>query len=410
MSLDKQRFDPALWLVVLIVVLVLGLGITLYFSVRTDQVSEVIRSGEDLSLLLVIEKDGRPLATEVLFYNTETRRAALFDIPADLGALIDSQGRVDRIDTLYIDGDWTSYHAEIEQLLDSPIAFQIFLDTQGVERIVDLVEGIETLIIDQGIGSDQDLIAEAREDEALDSDFLLLPSGEVTLDGSQFRAYFEHRYSYEDAEQHSDRLQSLLVDLISALSDHSSFLTHRQVSPFLRSNILHTNLANAGIERLLVELEFIDTANIITWQTNGNLREVEIDGTTKPLLFPYFEGQWLRETVRQLRENMRTGALAVRDNVLIRLEILNGTSTIGLAQRTRDLYERYGFNVVFIDNAERDDIAHTTIIDRGVGEDTARRVADVIRADRIEFDLQETDEIDITIVLGNDFDGIYVRK
>ncbi|MFW6339163.1 MAG: LytR C-terminal domain-containing protein, partial [Alkalispirochaetaceae bacterium] len=92
------------------------------------------------------------------------------------------------------------------------------------------------------------------------------------------------------------------------------------------------------------------------------------------------------------------------------LEILNGTTTSGLARRTKQLFEGYGYDVVSFANAESDQIRNTVIIDRRGRPERSKRVADIIRAERIVTDVASAEsEADVTIVLGRDFDGTFVR-
>mgnify|MGYP006303594947 FL=1 len=129
------------------------------------------------------------------------------------------------------------------------------------------------------------------------------------------------------------------------------------------------------------------------------------------LLFPHFEGEWLRQSVRQVRENLAS-IDAVRDEaIVVRLEILNGTTVSGLARRTKELYENYGFDVVSFGNAESNDVEETVILNRSDDPGIADRVADIIGADIVRAEREEGIEysVDATIILGKDFDGTIVR-
>ena len=94
------------------------------------------------------------------------------------------------------------------------------------------------------------------------------------------------------------------------------------------------------------------------------------------------------------------------------LEILNGTKIAGLARRTREIYQSFGFDVVSYGNAETQDIERTVIIDRKGDREGAARVASVIKCNNIVSGLSaygSQKNADFTIVLGGDFDGRYCK-
>ena len=74
-----------------------------------------------------------------------------------------------------------------------------------------------------------------------------------------------------------------------------------------------------------------------------------------------------------------------------------------------ELYRSYGFDVVTVGNAIRDDVADTVVIDRIGNEVFANRTAEIIRASLIDLQVETQMGVDVTVVLGEDFDGRYVR-
>jgi hypothetical protein len=94
---------------------------------------------------------------------------------------------------------------------------------------------------------------------------------------------------------------------------------------------------------------------------------------------------------------------------VIRLEILNGTDVSGLATRTAELYRSYGFDVVAVGNAQSNEVEQTLVVDRVGSEVFARRTADIVRAPTVESEPDPQAAVDVTVILGKDFDGRYVR-
>ncbi|MDC7225064.1 MAG: LytR C-terminal domain-containing protein, partial [Spirochaetales bacterium] len=100
------------------------------------------------------------------------------------------------------------------------------------------------------------------------------------------------------------------------------------------------------------------------------------------------------------------------EDIVISVEIQNGTDIAGLASRTAQLYKSYGYKINAYKNADRDDYENTLVLDRGGNPGAAKRVASLIRCERVH-QLQEEiadDTVDVVIILGKDFDGRYVKK
>jgi hypothetical protein len=105
------------------------------------------------------------------------------------------------------------------------------------------------------------------------------------------------------------------------------------------------------------------------------------------------------------------------------VEVLNGTSTAGLAGRTAQLFQAFGYDIISTANADHPAYEKTLIIDRSGYESVAKNFADIIRCINInheagvrenpedEFSLQNHEyRSDFTVIIGRDFDGRYVRN
>jgi hypothetical protein len=100
------------------------------------------------------------------------------------------------------------------------------------------------------------------------------------------------------------------------------------------------------------------------------------------------------------------------ENLTITLEVLNGTKTPGLASRARELFQSYDLEVLAPGNADNEAYANTVVLDRKGVLENAKKVADIIRCRRIfsRPDPQMDQAVDVTVILGKDFDGRYVKQ
>lgn len=393
----KKEFDRSIIFIVLIVLIIAATAIVVHLQVRSDLITEMVDAGEEITMLVVVEHEGAPLFTQVFLYNPTTRRGALFDVPGDVGSILGSLNRVDRIDAVYRDSGVDDYRRTVERLLGVDIPFYVSATVEGIGQLVDLSEGV-SLFLDAGISPDE---GQPR---------LLLPAGNVVLDGNKAATYL---LGYAGAAGEGDRIgrnQYFLQSLFDRLGDRADYLNHDRVFSYV-SRAVETNLEPRAFGRFLKELAALDTEQLVYRRVQGNYRRIETEGQSQQLLFPHFEGQWLRQTVRQVRESLASDAEVFEDNAAITLEILNGTPVNGLARRTRDLLEGYGFNVVQIGNAESSDVEYTVIVDRTGNTRYAERVAGILQGQRVYTETSQSENGDafVTVILGRDFDGTVVR-
>jgi hypothetical protein len=125
-------------------------------------------------------------------------------------------------------------------------------------------------------------------------------------------------------------------------------------------------------------------------------------------LAPVESGSWLRERIEAVKKFISDeGPAPLGDE--IKIEILNGSSNPGQAQSLRNYFVEYGFNVVHFGNAMRDDYERTMVVDRLGRPSLAKRIADIINCKEVYTRVDETLLVDVTVIIGNDFEGKTVR-
>jgi len=139
---------------------------------------------------------------------------------------------------------------------------------------------------------------------------------------------------------------------------------------------------------------------------------------SRELLFPHYDGNLLRQTWGQTLASLANTQAASTQPPSVRLQILNGTLVGGLAHRTAEIFQSFGYNVAAVGNADRQDYEKTVIIDHSGDLIQAQRVASVIRCSGVESEPVSSAasqsggsglNYDVTIVLGKDFDGRYCK-
>jgi polyisoprenyl-teichoic acid--peptidoglycan teichoic acid transferase len=392
----NKPIDRGLIIVSLILIIIVATVGVLSSQLRSDDITTVVENQSMIDALLVIDAAGDLLLIEALIYHPATGKSALVNVPPNTGAIIQRLGRVDRIDTLYGMGEIDDFRTEVETLIGTPLPFYLVIDGEGLSDLVDLLEGVEVFIA-------------SNYGPAEGGPALMLPAGNVVLDGAKVQDYLSFEEPGETDVERVERRQAFVRRLLAAIGSKAEYLSHRQVTPYFVGAI-ESNMDRRSLLTFAESLAALDVNRSISRRVQGNERVVEIAGNRDTLLFPHFEGQWLRETVRQVRDSLATDESFRDENVVISLEILNGTAINGLARRTRELYESFGFDVVSFSNAESTGIEHTVVVDRRGNVELAQRAAEIIRATRVVSDLAPDSSADVTIILGRDFDGTYVRQ
>jgi anionic cell wall polymer biosynthesis LytR-Cps2A-Psr (LCP) family protein len=400
-----KKADASIFLLVIIAAL-LGAGIVFtILTLRQDPIEEALSGDRVVNTLFVFEEAGKPLSSYVLMYYPGTGRAAVFDIPGELGLIIRQINRVDRIDTVYDSRRIGPFKEEIAGLLGIEINFYVIFDTGSLGKTVDLIEGVEIFIPSP---------VEVYDAEAP----VLFPSGVTRLDGDKAKLYISYRLPGEEAESAHFRRQRFFLGFIKRLGEKNSALKDPSVNQVYQL-LLKTDMNQRTRQRLFDEFAGIDTDRIAIQSVGGNIREV----SDQELIFPYYDGSLIKEIVRQslvalTRQN--EGAVSER---IFTVEVLNGTSVTGLAGRTAELLRGFGYDVIAIGNADSGDREITEIIDRSGFEDVVRTFAGIIRCNNIRYETAVDDTVgiglgldiqnleyksDFTLIIGRDFNGRYV--
>jgi anionic cell wall polymer biosynthesis LytR-Cps2A-Psr (LCP) family protein len=397
----KTEVDASVFLLAAIVLL-LGGGV--FFTITTlnsDPIKEALSGDKIINTLFIIEHGGKPLGSYVLMYYPATKRATVIDVPGEVGLIIQRINRVDRIDSIYDPHKITAFQDEIAKLLGTDIQFSIIFDTKNLGKIVDLVEGVELFIPSP--------VEVYQEDGPI-----LFPSGINRLDGDKVQLYITYQLPEEDADLIYFRRQRFFLGFVKRLGEQNEALKDRSVARIYRS-LVKTGMNRQTRVRLFDELANVDVDKINLRSVGGNIREV----SGQRLLFPYDDGRVVKDIVLQA---VRGLTLLVEGNIAERkftVEVLNGTTSNGLAGRTADLLRGFGYDVVAIGNADRNDYEVTEIIDHSGYEEMVRNFGDIIQCKNIRFETPEPEEgpepelaprnieykSDFTLIIGRDFNG-----
>ena len=413
----SQTTASRLLLVLIVLLFITGVVFAIIIF-RSNPIDDALAANRVINILFIVEEERNhpvtqqkqqvPISSYVLMYYPGTGRAAIFDIPGELGLLITSINLVDRIDRVYDPSRINNYEREIEKLLGIEINFNVVLSKEKLVSMVDLLEGVEIFIPSA---------VSYRDDEM----FVLFPSGMTVLDGDKSSVYATYSIPGEDRDMEIYRRQRFFMGLLNRMITMNSRLKERDTAKLYYS-FFKTDMSQRTLMRLFDELTYIDTDRTNIQAVGGNAREV----SGQRLIIPHWDGTLVKEIVRQ---TMGMLTRQVEDPFSDRsptVEVLNGTAITGFARQTAEMLRSFGYDVISVENAERNNYDKTVINYRSIGmnsvdENMVRTFAEVIRCTNIQIEEYSQSDMgeeinfdnlelkaDITLIIGRDFNGRYV--
>ncbi len=389
----SRRTDRSIILLVLIVLIIASTGVYAVLQVRVDLVTDALKKKQPLNTLFIFSDGESARFFEVFFYNPDTRKGSLFYIPANVGSLITTINKQAAIGVLYKRSSPAALQQKIEDLLDVHLQSVVDVSSKDLGRLVDLLGGVEVFI-----PNPVDLTQDGKR--------ILLPSGSVTLDGDKALDFLTYQDPLESDMDSIGRRQKFLQALLKAMGENSTFLLQRGPFRMLRT-LAHTSLPARALRSFVSELGRFDAERMVLQRVLGTTRSVD----DHDLLFPHQEGELLKQAVKQVLAANASNEFVAPDALAITVEVLNGTKTVGLANRARELFQSYDLEVLAPNNADNDQYQNTVVLDRKGNMENARKVADIIHCTRIfsKPDPQMDQAVDVTVILGRDFDGRTVK-
>jgi hypothetical protein len=285
------------------------------------------------------------------------------------------------------------------------INFNIVITKENLSAIVDLLQGVEIFIPSPVSFRDEDTL-------------ILFPSGITVLDGAKASVFATYSLPDEDWETISVRRQRFFMGLLHRWIRMNESLQHPDMAR-LYFSFFRTDMNQRSFMRLFSEFVHIDPDRTNIQAVGGSFREVS--GET--LLFPHWDGNLIREIVRQTTGMLTREIEDPFNERAVTVEVLNGTTVTGLAGRTADMLRSFGYDVIAIGNADRNNHETTMIIHRMTDETMVRALADIIRCTNIHREVFTQDDLEgdfgmdnferranITLILGRNFNGRYVTS
>ena len=390
----KTDFD---WVSILLIFLAIGIivGTILFiFYFRASELEELLEKESTISWIFVENDSGTTQATLLYFYNPKTKKLASLVMPSKTRMKVDYEDKpaYDTLGNIYFRGGPSVVKKTIEKLTEIEFDFYFVYDLSDVEKLVDLLDGLE--VYNQN--SLNYLDAERNM-------FIQVPKGKVVLDGAKAREFLLFNEGDSGGKIMVENHRVFLESLLERMPDVDSLMENSRVSKILTKQIV-TNMNRRDLRILVGEMKKVSSSKVLFYLMFGKNTTIKDESFISPIE----NGKWLRERIENMKKFISDEGPAPIGNE-INIEILNGSTNPGQAQSLRNYFVEYGFNIVHHGNAPRNDYEKTLVVDRIGRPSLAKRLADIINCQEVHTRIDKTLMVDVTIIIGNDFEGRYVR-
>jgi len=402
------------------------------FTIKHDETGDVqpYEPGDPLPLwegtervnILVMGIDQReheqgPWRTDtmlVLTIDPVTMSGGMLSIPRDLWVPIPpyEEGRINQAHYLgeiydYPGGGPALAAKTVQYNLGVSIHHYVRVNFTAFEQMVDLIGGIDVYV-------EEEIDDPTYPDEAYGYDPLYIPAGEQHLDGEMALKYARTRHTAGGDFDRARRQQQVLLaifervtqlDLLPQLAPRMPELWRTLQDAVVTDPDLTLDKVIA-LARLASE---VDAENIHYGVIDERYTQFWTTADGQQVLIP------LRDRVRELRDYIFTAEapLPQTDDPAARLkaeaatiEVLNGTTTAGLAALTAEYLQQRGLPVAHTDNADRSDYADTLVIVHTGKTYTAEYITHLLGLPLtavVHGGDDPTAKYDLSIILGADY-------
>jgi LCP family protein required for cell wall assembly len=293
----------------------------------------------------------------------------------------------------------------IQYNLGVPIHYYARFNFTAFEEMVDLIGGIDVYV-------EEEIDDPAYPDEAYGYDPLYISAGWQHLNGEMALKYARTRHSAGGDFDRAKRQQQVITAIFEQV-------TRLELLPQLASRapeLWHT--LQGAIETDLTLDQIIALGQLAS--------EVEAEDIRYGVIDEYYTQFWttpdgqevlipLRDRVREMRDYIFTTeapppqyaqdpAVRLAEDAAV-IQVLNGTTTVGLAGLTTDYLRQQGLQVVDPDNADRSDYAESLIIVYTGKTYTAEYLANLLGLPMtaVVHGPDPNTEHDISLIVGADY-------
>ncbi|AJA90559.1 hypothetical protein OY14_03925 [Borreliella chilensis] len=389
-------------LIFLILIVLIITSVIIFFikSSKKELVYFELNTKSNISFLFLVEDLNKSLVSmQEIFINIKTGNIGFLDIPIHTG-YEDLKGNISWFKDLYKKNSFHKFLSKIYTQLSHESDYYIRFQKENFVKLIDYLGGIKLLV--------KNPVKVYNFENSI-----LIPSGTSNFDGDKAYDYLRYFNDVNQFEERGEFFKEFFKKLLFQISD----LGIENDIFFKMYSMLDTNLSEVVFKYIIKNYK-INNDKIISINIKGQ-EEIfkDNDNNLIKVVFPYYGGAILKESVDKLnKELVNEGS-----EEIVKIIVLNGTKVAGLAKKTANIFNSLKFKVLKFGNADNNSYKNTLVINNSDNLEMAVRVGEAIKTANIKpisevqsKRLSELDNLDISpdviIVLGDDFDGRYVKS
>lgn len=276
--------------------------------------------------------------------------------------------------------------SELESILDTNIQYNLSIKEKDFYRIIDILGGIEVYLEPSVYKQDKSLsqTLESRFNSKELKNFLKLNESKTPLD-------------YLDRLIRQETVSLTILDLIYNEKKQISKEWIYFITSFFETNLnpneiyfLFTYLSENKFSTSITEM-----SSEIYESTNGKEKKQELRIKKDKVNIAY----------NKFISNFKSEDFG--DGEFSRIEILNGTDTVGLAKRAKNFLNDKRLKVLSTDNSSISEVKESIIIDKSGNSEYIRKTSEYLGIKKIRHAIHKDSGLDVSIILGEDFE---IRK
>jgi LCP family protein required for cell wall assembly len=352
--------------------------------------------------------EGAPMRTDtmiLLSLDPTGQSLGMLSLPRDLWVPIPGHNTTAKINTAYTIGAQTGYPGggpqlakdTVSSLIGRPVDYFVRVNFDGFREIIDLIGGVD-------INVPYTIHDEEYPTEDYGVETFHLEAGLQHLDGETALKYARTRHG--DSDYSRARRQQ---DIIRAVANK---VLNAGMIPQLLGNAPQLLVsAQNTIQTDIPIQKGVELAQLVNGSSMREIRQLVLDSHYGEETYSS-DGQWIllpnRTQVRAALEQFFTPAstaVAATTGGPLRVEVLNGTTSQGVAAATAELLKAQGWDVVSIGDADRKDYVQTIIINYAAPAASVQKISTDLSLEPNLATLNGLNAqaaVDLRIVVGSD--------
>ncbi|MFL0251207.1 LCP family protein [Clostridium neuense] len=322
----------------------------------------------------------------VVSYDPNLKTIKLISIPRDTKIKIN--GKNAKINSAVPIGGAKLLADEVQGILGININYYMQVDYAAFRSIIDSLGGI-----------DVDIENEMNYDDPAQNLHIHFNKGKQHLNGEKAEEFFRWRKNNDGtgfAEGDIGRIKSqhnFMEAVVQKLKTKRAIFKLPSILKAIAKNT-KTNMAVSDIVKYGLAALKVDKSNINMSTIKGTA--MYIGGVSYFVCDPKGSSQIVDDKSRE----SETKSADVKS---LKIEVLNGTETGGLAKRYKDQLIRNGFTNITTGNASKKPVKETRVTLYGVDESTASQIKSKIGIENTELVNNKSEKFDVIIIIGEDF-------